>query len=130
MPIYDYQCDGCGHRVEVFHGVNEGGPATCDACGSHGTMRKRFAPPSIVFKGSGWAKKDRGSASSTKAARASGSAGGEGAAAGAEGGSGSGSGGAGGAGGSGSDGAGSGGASGGAGAAGSSGGSPATDPAG
>ncbi|MFM2105647.1 MAG: hypothetical protein RL338_679 [Chloroflexota bacterium] len=80
MPIYDYQCDGCGHRVEVFHGVNEGGPATCDACERHGTMRKRFAPPSIVFKGSGWAKKDRGSGSSTKAARASGSGGGEGAA--------------------------------------------------
>lgn len=122
MPIYDYQCDGCGHRIEVFHGVNEGGPATCDACGSHGTMRKRFAPPSIVFKGSGWAKKDRGSGSSTKAARGSGSGSGDGAPGGADGGSATATGGAG-------D-AGSGGASGGADAAGPSGGSPSTDPAG
>ncbi len=31
-------------------------------------MRKGFAPPAIVFKGSGWAKKDRNSGTRTKAA--------------------------------------------------------------
>ena len=31
-------------------------------------MRKQFAAPAIHFKGSGWAKKDRGGSSSTKAA--------------------------------------------------------------
>ena len=40
-----------------------------------GTMRKQFAPPTIHFKGSGWAKKDRGAASSTKAAAAAGKSG-------------------------------------------------------
>jgi hypothetical protein len=34
-------------------------------------MRKAFAPPAIHFKGTGWAKKERASASRTKAAAAS-----------------------------------------------------------
>ena len=57
MPIYDYECRNCGQRVEVLHGVNELGPAACARCG--GAMRKVLATPAIVFKGSGWAKKDR-----------------------------------------------------------------------
>ena len=56
MPLYDYECRNCGHRVEVLHGVNDAGPATCELCG--GQMRKLINPPAIVFKGSGWAKKD------------------------------------------------------------------------
>jgi putative FmdB family regulatory protein len=56
MPIYDYVCSACGTSVEVMHGVNEAGPAVCIECG--GAMRKAMSPPAIVFKGSGWAKKD------------------------------------------------------------------------
>src|SRR3954470_14958379 len=56
MPLYDYQCQGCGHVVEVMHGVNDTGPQRCDRCG--GSMRKLLSTPAIVFKGSGWAKKD------------------------------------------------------------------------
>ena len=61
MPIYDYVCDHCGHRFEVIHGVHGEGPATCPNCGE-GPVRKGFAPPTIHFKGSGWAKKDRSAA--------------------------------------------------------------------
>ena len=65
MPLYDYECRNCGHRVEVLHGVNDSGPATCELCG--GQMRKLINQPAIVFKGSGWAKKDaRDSKSTTK----------------------------------------------------------------
>jgi putative FmdB family regulatory protein len=56
MPLYDYECRNCGNRVEVLHGVNDSGPASCEVCG--GQMRKLLNPPAIVFKGSGWAKKD------------------------------------------------------------------------
>lgn len=59
MPRYDYICLKCGHIVEVMHGVNEPGPARCERCG--GEMRKLLSTPAIVFKGSGWAKKDRSS---------------------------------------------------------------------
>lgn len=56
MPTYDYECRNCGHRVEVLHGVNASGPTACERCG--GPMRKLVSTPNIVFKGSGWAKKD------------------------------------------------------------------------
>lgn len=58
MPLYDYICDN-GHIVEVMHGVNDSGPAKCERCGAQ--MRKLLSTPAIVFKGSGWAKKDRSS---------------------------------------------------------------------
>ena len=58
MPIYDYVCGACGHRFEVLHGLNEAGPHQCPACGN-GPIKRAFAPPTIVFKGTGWAKLDR-----------------------------------------------------------------------
>ena len=68
MPLYDYECRNCGHKVEVLHGVNDPGPTSCESCG--GNMRKLFSLPAIVFKGSGFAKKDfrdaRSAAKSTK----------------------------------------------------------------
>jgi putative FmdB family regulatory protein len=68
VPIYEYVCRACGHRADILHGVNEGGPHFCPECGAEGSMRKAFAPPTLVFKGSGWAKKDR-SASARSSAR-------------------------------------------------------------
>ena len=56
MPTYDYVCTACGTRVEVVHGVSQAGPEACTVCG--GRMRKAMSSPAIVFKGSGWAKKD------------------------------------------------------------------------
>jgi putative FmdB family regulatory protein len=57
MPVYDYVCNSCRHRFEVFRGLNESGPSQCPLC--EGPVTRAFAPPTIVFKGSGWAKKDR-----------------------------------------------------------------------
>ena len=72
MPIYDYVCSSCGHRTEVVHGINDAGPTFCPNCGAEGTLRKGFSTPAILFKGSGWAKKDRGgSAAGTKASASS-----------------------------------------------------------
>jgi len=68
MPVYEYGCRACGHKTDILHGIHESGPHFCPECGAEGTMRKGIAAPAIVFKGSGWAKKDRGSASRTKAA--------------------------------------------------------------
>jgi putative FmdB family regulatory protein len=67
MPLYDYECQTCGHVVEVMHGVNASGPQSCDRCG--GPMRKLMSKVAIVFKGSGWAKKDARSAGSSGAAK-------------------------------------------------------------
>ena len=59
MPTYDYICSNCGRTTEIVHAINGGPPAACPACGAVGTLRKAFNPPTIHFKGSGWAKKDR-----------------------------------------------------------------------
>lgn len=68
MPTYDYLCPS-GHRFEVIHSVIADGPASCPVCGAS-PVRKAFTAPTIHFRGSGWAKKDRSStsrASSTSA---------------------------------------------------------------
>jgi putative FmdB family regulatory protein len=67
MPIYDYLCSNCGQTTEVIHRIDAPGPRFCPACGAEGTLRKAFATPAVHFKGSGWAKKDRSSSSSTRA---------------------------------------------------------------
>jgi len=70
VPLYDYMCTNCERTVEVMHGVHAHGPKTCEYCG--GPMRKLLSPPAIVFKGSGWAKKDaRASHSSAKGSKGS-----------------------------------------------------------
>jgi len=59
MPIYEYRCSACGHRAEILHGIHDSGPNFCLECGAEGTMRKGIVAAAVVFKGSGWAKKDR-----------------------------------------------------------------------
>jgi putative FmdB family regulatory protein len=68
VPIYEYRCTKCGHRTDILHGINQPGPNFCPACGAEATMRKTISAPSVHFKGSGWAKRDRAAATKTKAA--------------------------------------------------------------
>ena len=58
MPAYDYDCAACGQRFEVVHGVHADQPTACLLCGS-GPVRKAITAPTIHYKGSGWAKKER-----------------------------------------------------------------------
>ena len=74
MPIYEYTCSACGHRTDILHGINDPAPPFCPECGAEGTLRKGFAPPAILFKGSGWAKKDRAATRSTGSSKSSGDA--------------------------------------------------------
>ena len=57
MPTYDYVCSDCGHEMEVMHSIHGHGPATCPKCGGH--MKKAFSPPTVHYKGTGWARKER-----------------------------------------------------------------------
>ena len=59
MPIYDYRCTACDHLTEVIHGLNDPGPRFCESCGAEGTMRKGVGAPTVLFKGSGWARMER-----------------------------------------------------------------------
>ena len=67
MPIYEYRCSACDHLAELLLGLNDPPPQFCLSCGAEGTMRKSFAAPAILFKGSGWAKVDRRSTSTSSA---------------------------------------------------------------
>lgn len=71
MPLYEYECDSCGHRFEVIQKFSDPLVDTCPKCGK--TVHKLISSPAIQFKGSGWyitdyAKKD--STSATKAGNA------------------------------------------------------------
>jgi putative FmdB family regulatory protein len=77
MPTYDYICSNCGRTSEIVHAISSGSPSACPACGAVGTLRKAFNPPTIHFKGSGWAKKDR-SGGHSRPARSSDSSSGNG----------------------------------------------------
>lgn len=56
MPIYEFQCDDCGHQFEMLQKINEELPA-CAAC-HNSNVRKLVSSPSFQLKGSGWYKSD------------------------------------------------------------------------
>jgi len=65
MPIYEYECTKCGHRVEVQQKATARPLRKCKhlnggkkPCG--GDLKKLFFPAAIIFKGSGWHIKDYG----------------------------------------------------------------------
>ena len=78
MPIYEYVCSNCGTKTDILHGINDPAPAFCPTCGAEGTLRKQFAPPTIHYRGSGWAKKDRSSSSGTRSRSSDSTSGSEG----------------------------------------------------
>jgi putative FmdB family regulatory protein len=71
MPLYDYDCAACGRRFEVVHGVHADGPLTCPLCGK-GPVRKAISAAAVHYKGSGWAKKERRTATASSKTQAEG----------------------------------------------------------
>ena len=57
MPVYDYRCDKCQMVIEVM--TESVSREMRRHATDGGTLRRIFSAPSIVYKGSGWAKKDR-----------------------------------------------------------------------
>ena len=72
MPLYEYECDSCGHRFEVIQKFSDALVDTCPKCGSK--VHKLMSSPAIQFKGSGfyindYAKKDSSTASKGASAK-------------------------------------------------------------
>ncbi len=57
MPLYEYQCESCGHRFEVIQKFSDAAPV-CPKCG--GAVEKLVSSPAIQFKGSGFYLTDYG----------------------------------------------------------------------
>jgi putative FmdB family regulatory protein len=64
MPLYEYECEKCGERVEIIQKTSGAPIPPCPTCS--GEMRKLISSPAIQFKGSGFYKTDYASSSSTK----------------------------------------------------------------
>jgi len=65
MPLYEYECGACGHRVEIIQKFSDGPPDACPKCGK-GPLQRQQSSPAFQFKGTGWyvtdyAAKGRGS---------------------------------------------------------------------
>ena len=70
MPTYDYQCNSCNHRFELFQSIKAGAKRKCPKCGRL-TLRRLIGPgAAIIFKGSGFYQTDYRSGSYKKGAEA------------------------------------------------------------
>jgi putative FmdB family regulatory protein len=67
MPIHEYECDVCGMRFSLRRSFGAPQPTTCPD--GHQGVHRVFAPPTIIFKGSGFYVTDN--RSSTRASRSS-----------------------------------------------------------
>jgi len=53
MPLYEYECESCGSRLEHIHQkFSDPLLEECPKCG--GKLRKLISSPAFQFKGSGW----------------------------------------------------------------------------
>jgi putative FmdB family regulatory protein len=52
MPLYEYECDACGHRFEVIQRFSDAPIEKCPVC--EGPVHKLQSAPAFQFKGTGW----------------------------------------------------------------------------
>ncbi len=70
MPTYDYVCDACGDKFELFQGINDPLKRKCTKCGKQKLRRLIGAGAAIMFKGSGFYQTDYRSDNYKKSAAA------------------------------------------------------------
>jgi len=70
MPTYDYLCDGCGHKFELFQSINDPLQRKCPKCKKLKLRRLFGIGAAVMFKGSGFYTTDYRSDSYKKAANA------------------------------------------------------------
>ncbi len=65
MPIYEYACDSCGHKLEAMQKMSDQPLQTCPSCGAE-SLKKLISAAGFRLKGSGWYETDfKGSKSKT-----------------------------------------------------------------
>ena len=63
MPIYEYQCDACGHEFEELQKINEAPVTSCGRCQAD-QVHRLISKTSFHLKGGGWYADLYGSSSS------------------------------------------------------------------
>ena len=57
MPIYEYQCSSCDHRLETLQKVSDAPHTECPAC-YRPDLKKLMSAASFRLKGGGWYETD------------------------------------------------------------------------
>lgn len=57
MPTYSYECGGCGHILDVFHGMSAEPKVKCEQCGKK-CKRLMGTGAGFIFKGTGFYETD------------------------------------------------------------------------
>lgn len=57
MPTYDYKCEKCGNKFDVYQHINDKSLEICKKCG--GSLKKFIGSGTgIIFKGKGFYQTD------------------------------------------------------------------------
>lgn len=57
MPIYEYQCEQCEHKMEALQKISDEPLQECPQCGKS-SLRKLVSAAAFRLKGSGWYETD------------------------------------------------------------------------
>ncbi len=57
MPIYEYECSSCGHRMDKFQKINDEPLIQCPECETE-NLAKLVSAAAFKLKGSGWYETD------------------------------------------------------------------------
>ncbi|MCV6624112.1 zinc ribbon domain-containing protein [uncultured Pseudoteredinibacter sp.] len=57
MPIYEYQCQECGHQMEALQKLSDEPLKDCPAC-QQPQLQKQISAAGFRLKGSGWYETD------------------------------------------------------------------------
>jgi putative FmdB family regulatory protein len=57
MPVFEFGCKKCEAVETIVRSLNSDEVPSCQRCGE--AMVIQWSAPAVVFKGTGWAKKDR-----------------------------------------------------------------------
>jgi len=57
MPIYEFQCQSCGNKVEVLQKISDDPLTDCEACGKP-ELKKMVSAAAFRLSGSGWYETD------------------------------------------------------------------------
>lgn len=53
MPIYEYRCTACGHRLEAIQKLSDAALTDCPSC-QQPELKKLISAAGFQLKGSGW----------------------------------------------------------------------------
>jgi len=57
MPIYEYECQACDHRLEAIQKISDAPLSECPACGK-AALKKLISAAGFRLKGGGWYETD------------------------------------------------------------------------